>query len=480
MYVNQAGLASTSHNISNVNTPGFSRQHITGEEWRIASSGLSSGGKGVGVQEIRQARNQFLDQNYRRQNAQSGYWQQKSSRLEQAEQTLGDFISDAGIKKTGLQQTVQDFVSGWDELSKHPDSRSARNTLRGYGEALVDTFTHINRQLQQLQQDACDRLQDSVSTLNNMAQEISHLNTAIFRAESTGAEACDLRDQRTLLLDAISGMADITVNEQTNGLFVVSIGGVPLVNGDQVHPLKAVGDGSLQRPLKVQWTDANEAVSLSGGSMLADIQDGDQSTVTALDPAEFPFDFKPGTTNSISDLRQGLNDLLTTITNKINDLHKTGFGLDGSTGVDFFVAADPSKPLSISNIKVNPVLDDPNKIAASASAADLPGGSTTAESIYKALTEEKLLTFDGSAMDLNSFYKAIVSWIGTTGEQAYGATDTQEKLVWQLDSQRQSVSSVSIDEETAAMMRYQRIYSANAKVLSTIDSLLGDLIRELG
>jgi flagellar hook-associated protein 1 FlgK len=97
MYVNQAGLATTSHNISNVNTNGFSRQHITGEDWHIPTMGLNSSGKGVGVEEIRQARNQFLDQTYRRQNAKAGYWQQKSVSLEQMGQTLGDYVSDAEI-----------------------------------------------------------------------------------------------------------------------------------------------------------------------------------------------------------------------------------------------------------------------------------------------------------------------------------------------------------------------------------------------
>ncbi|SMC96165.1 flagellar hook-associated protein FlgK [Sporomusa malonica] len=480
MYVNQAGLASTSHNISNVNTTGFTRQRITGEEWNIPQMGKTSTGKGVGVAEIRQLRNQFLDQTYRRQNANVEYWQQKSASLAQMGQTLGDFVSDDGSKKAGLQQSLQSFANGWDEIKKHPDSQSARSALRGYGVALIDTFTHIDQQLKQLQQDACNRLQDSVEQLNDMAKNVAQLNTAILQTELGGAEACDLRDQRNLLLDQMSGMADISVTEQANNLVTVSIGGVSLINGDQVHSLQAVGDGSAQRPLKVQWVEANEDVALSNGSMLGLIQDADQGMVKALDPVNIPFDFKPGTTNSISDLRQGLNDMLTTVVAKINALHKSGFGLDGSTGVDFFVAADPAKPLSISNVKVNPVLDDLNKIAASASAGDLPGGCTTAESIYKMLTEEKCFKYDGTSLDLNSFYQAMVSWLGTTGEHANGAADTQDKLVQQIDSQRQSVASVSIDEETAAMIQYQRIYSANAKVLNTIDSLLGDLIRELG
>ena len=479
MQVNQAGLATTSHNISNVNTNGFSRQRVAGKEAHIPGLGLSATGRGVGLQEIRQARNEFLDQTYRRQNSKGSYWLQKSSTLMQMEQTLGDFNSGSEAH-TGLQQSVQDFTNAWDELKKHPDSLSARSALRGYGMALLDIFSHMDQQLQDLQQDAGLRIKDAVQGLNDKAQQVAKLNAEIFRLEAAGTQAGDLRDQRNLLLDEMSGIADISVNEQANGVLTVSLGGVPLVNGDQAHLLQAAGDGSLQRPLKIQWSDRKEEANISGGSLLALMQDADQSNIQDINPAELPFNFKPSADNSISDLRQGLNDLLTTIVTKLNDLHSSGFGLDGSTGTAFFVAADPGKPISISNVKVNPALDDLNKIAAAGSAADLPGGCTVAESIYELLTEDKCFQFDGATMNLNSFYQSIVSWIGTASEHAGGSADTQDKLVQQLDSQRKSVAAVSLDEETAAMIQYQRIYSANAKVLSTLDSLLGDLIRELG
>lgn len=479
MQVNQAGLATTSHNISNVNTRGFSRQRMASNERHVPARGLNATGKGVGLQEIRQARNEFLDQSYRRQNGKAGYWLQKSSSLMQMEQTMGDFSSSTETN-TGLQQSLKDFVNGWDELKKHPDSLNARSALRGYGVALIDAFGHIDQQLKQLQQDACLRVKDSIENLNAKAQQVALLNAAIMRNEAAGTQAGDLRDQRNLLLDEMSGIANISVNEQGNGVLVVSLNGVPVVNGDQAHFLQAIGDGSSQRPLKIQWAETSEDVDLPGGSLLALIQDADQSGVQAINPGDIPFDFKPSSGNSISDLRQGINDLLTTIITKLNDLHSSGFGLDGSTDTAFFIAADSSKPISSSNVKINPELDDLNKIAVAGSANDLPGGCTIAESIYALLTEEKCFQYDGTTMNLDSFYQAIVSWIGTASEHASGSADTQDKLVQQLDSQRQSVSIVSLDEETAAMIQYQRIYSANAKVLSTIDSLLGDLIRELG
>src|SRR3546814_18516639 len=73
----------------------------------------SATGRGVWLQERRQARNEFLDQTYRRQNSKCSYWLQKSSTLMQMEQTLGDFNSGSEAH-TGLQQSVQDFTNAWE------------------------------------------------------------------------------------------------------------------------------------------------------------------------------------------------------------------------------------------------------------------------------------------------------------------------------------------------------------------------------
>ena len=88
--------------------------------------------------------------------------------------------------------------------------------------------------------------------------------------------------------------------------------------------------------------------------------------------------------------------------------------------------------------------------------------------------------FDGLEMDSGEFYQAFVSWLGTAGDNAAGSYETQTALVSQVDSQRQSTFSISLDEEMSNLIIYQEAYNANARVLSTIDGLIGGLIEDLG
>lgn len=107
------------------------------------------------------------------------------------------------------------------------------------------------------------------------------------------------------------------------------------------------------------------------------------------------------------------------------------------------------------------------------------GDNTIANAIV-ALQDENLFSFDGLAVDLNGFYEAVISWVGTAGTNAESTASTTASLATQAENQRQALSAVSLDEEMSRMITYQNAYSANARVLSTIDSMLADLIEELG
>jgi len=159
-------------------------------------------------------------------------------------------------------------------------------------------------------------------------------------------------------------------------------------------------------------------------------------------------------------------------------LHTSGYDLNGDAGEAFFTVVDATKPLSISNIQVNPaVADDPDKLAAAAS--DAAGDNTIADAIC-ALISEDCYEYDGLAVDIGDFYENLVSWLGTTGDDAATSYDTQTALVSQVDSERQATLSISMDEEMSNMLMYQQAYTAAARVLSTIDSLIGELIQEIG
>ncbi|MEN6413953.1 MAG: flagellar hook-associated protein FlgK [Veillonellales bacterium] len=476
MYVSQASLSVVSNNLANISTTGYSRQKAVSEEKTVSTGVDTSYGTGVGLEEISRARDVFLDQTYRQEKAQTEYYNTKNNLLEDAQKLLNEYGSSSSStnSENGLQQTVTDFFDGWEQLTKDPGSQSTRKSVLEYADALVTTFNEVNTQLTEMQQDAGSRVKDGVDSLNKLAKQVVALNQKISRAEANGNEDCNLRDQRDELLDQMSSLANITVNEQSDGSLNVSIGGVSLVQGNSTHTLGTVEDGST---IQVVWSDLGSTAAISSGSIKANMEEADQSAFTAISGSA-SYDFTADGNSSLASLRQGLNDLVTTIANKVNTLLASGKDLDGNTGAALFVAADDNKPLELGNIEVNSVITaDVDKLAAGTTGET---DDATIATEINALKTNKIFSSDGLSMNVTSFYQAVVSWISTAGNTASSNYDTQNTLLQQAESQRQSISSVSQDEEMSNMIVYQNAYNASARLLSTIDYLLGDLIDKLG
>lgn len=469
MYVNQAALATTSTNLANVDTTGASRVRVASTDTTAASTG-----SGVSIASITRARDQLLDSTYRTQNAEATYLSIKSGNLEYMNEILGEYDSDT----SGVQEVIDEFFSSWETLATDSSSESTRETVTAAGVTLISTLTDIDSELQQLQADAVTGTKDGVESLNDLAEQVASLNKQIGQAESGGSEASYLRDQRDELLDEMSALADISVTE-SNGTLQVTLGGSSLVNGTTSHALVVEGQGTTNDPLTVQWADSKKTATINGGSIGAYLEDADQTGYTTIDSTNLPYDLNTSGNSSISTMRQALNSLITTLATKINSLQTSGVDLDGTAGVAFFTAIDSTKPLSISNIEVNPdLIADSNKVVAGASSDD--GDNTIANEICDLATDTSCYKCDGLALDITDYYKAVISWIGTAGESASSSYTTQTALVEQVDSQRQAVSSISTDEEMSNMIKFQNAYAASARVMSTIDSMLAGLIEDLG
>jgi flagellar hook-associated protein 1 FlgK len=469
MYVSQAALTATTNNLSNVSTTGASRVRVSISDTTTTLADSSTLTSGSSVASITRARDKLLDATYRTQNAASGYWAVKSGNLEYMQELLSEFAADDGTSSDGLQELVNDFFTSWNALSLDTTSTSARQEVIDSANSLISGLSELYDQLQQLQQDAVNSVTDGVDSLNKLAAQVAKLNQQITEAEVGGQEASYLRDQRDALLDEMSSLANITVTE-TGSSFIVSINGAALVSGNTVHKLAVSGSGTTDDPLKVTWADTGKGASITGGSIAAYLEDADQTGYETLDTTSLPYDFTAGSVSSITNMMQALNDLITTIATEINDL-QTANG-----GVAFFTAADATQPLSIANIRVNAsVAADTGLIVT----GTVDGDNSVAAAIYD-LCDEKIFKFDGLEMDLGEFYQAFVSWLGTAGDNAASSYETQAALVTQVDNQRQSIFSISLDEEMSNLIVYQEAYSANARVLSTIDGLIGDLIEDLG
>lgn len=470
MYVSQAGLTATTNNLANVSTTGATRVRVSASDTSTTLSDGTTTTSGASVASITRARDRLLDATYRTQSADASYWAVKSGNLEYMQELLNEYAADDGTSSDGLQQLVNDFFTSWDSLATDTTSTSARQQVVDSANSLIAGLTEIYGQLEQLQADAVNGVSDGVNSLNALAEQVAKLNRQIAEAEATGGEASYLRDQRDVLVDQMSALANITVYE-SSGDYQVTINGAALVNGYTANKLAVSGSGTAAEPLTITWESSDKGVSITSGSIAAYLEDADQTGYAAIDTGSLPYAFTTdAAASSITTMMQALDDLLTTVAAEINALQIS------AGGVAFFTAADAGQPLSIANIQVNAsVAGDTSLIVTGAE----DGDNSIAAAIYD-LCEEDIFSFAGLAMDVSEFYAAVISWIGTAGDNAAGSYETQSALVSQVDSQRQSISSISLDEEMSNLIIYQEAYSANARVLSTIDGLIGDLIEDLG
>jgi len=486
MYVNQASLAVTSTNLANVDTTGASRVRVSAVDKTTITSGGTTMGTGVSVESITRARDKYLDSTYRTQNADCSYDSVKSGNLEYIDEilveydsgTTADSTTDSTTGSSGVQQEVNSFFTAWSTLSTDSSSATNRDAVVTAGTSLVSTLTSIDKQLQQLQTDAVNGAKDGVDSLNDLAGQVADLNQQISKAEVNGTEASYLRDQRDVLLDNMSALANISTSE-SSGTLQVTLDGATLVNGSKANKLVIDGSGTTTDPLTVKWADSKGVATIKSGSIGAYLEDADQTDYETIDSSSIPYDSKTTGTSSISTMRQQINDLITTLAVKVNALQTAGVDSNGEAGQDFFTTVDASQPLSITNIQVSTKLTaDASKLVAGSSSTD--SDNTIANKIHDLASDTTLYQSDGLAVDITGFYKATTTWVGTAGDTAASNYTTQTSLVTQIDNQRQSVSSISLDEELSNMMMYQKAYTANSKVLSTIDSLLADLIKDLG
>ncbi len=474
MYVNQAALATTSTNLANVDTAGASKVQVSSAELNTVQASGTSTGDGVSVASIMRSRDIFLDNTYRTQNATSTYMSVKSGNFEYMDKILSEYDTTT----SGVEDTLGAFFDAWEALSTDPSSESARTGVTSAGTDLVSMLTDLDEQLQQLQADAVTGVKDGVDSLNELAKGVADLNKQITQAEAGGGEASYLRDQRDALLDQMSALASINVAE-SNGTLKVTLGGSTLVNGDKTHTLIVEGTGAASDPLTVKWADSGGVAKITSGSIKAYLEDADQTGYETIDAKDIPYNFTTSATSSISTMRHALNDLITTLAIKINSLSSSGVDLNGDAGLGFFTAIDTSQPLSISNMQVNPVLlADSDKVVASANKGS--GDNTIADEICDLDSDTTCYKSSGLSLNITQFYAAVTSWLGTAGDTAATSYTTQAALTTQIDNQRQSVSSISIDEEMSNMIIFQNAYAASARVMNTIDGLIGDLISEIG
>lgn len=229
LFTQQAALTTTGHNISNANTKGFSRQTVNMVaskplEPLMMSRSASPGqvGQGVEFDAIKRVREKFLDDQYHHENKLLGEWTVRRDTLDKIEAIINE------PSETGIREVLENFWNSWQDLSKEPDNLTARAVVKERTMSLVDALNYSSNQLKDLRTDLSNSVRVKVVEINTYTSQIAELNSAIYRIEGLGDNANDLRDQRDLLLDNLSKIINVTMQEDARG-FNIKLGNVELV-----------------------------------------------------------------------------------------------------------------------------------------------------------------------------------------------------------------------------------------------------------
>ncbi|MFD0590658.1 flagellar hook-associated protein FlgK [Paenibacillus sp. GCM10027627] len=493
IFTQQAAINTVGHNISNANTEGYSRQKVNMVAARpIEAYGMNRSnapgqlGTGVEFTSITRIRNAFLDSQYREQSHGVGSLSIQTDTLNKLEGYINE-PSD-----TGIRAVMEKFWSSWSDLTKDPENVTGREILQENAVALVETFNELNRQLTDLENDLTSNIEVKVTEANSLLSTISSLNTEIRRIESLGDDANDLRDQRDLMTDKLSKIANIQVSETELG-YNISMGTTNLLDGPNVTPLTST---------QVEAAFANG--TLIGGEMhgmiasrnnyVAGFKGQLDTLANTLANGEFQVTMptgwvKPGTTVPTT-----APEVITV--NGINGLHKLGYTLadPATAGEDFFTFKAGATGITAGSIQLNPnIASDSNKIATSLRTTTDGAGVTTVikgnNGLALLMSELKDIkfAFDETASGggvtsatVGDFYGAVVGAIGVQSQEADRLHKNSQTQLDQVQGSRLSVSGVSLDEEMADLIKYQYGYSASARFMTTFDQMLDKLINGTG
>ncbi len=215
MFAQQQYINVTSHNISNANTEGFSRQHIVLQTARpqTIAGGAGQIGTGVTVSSIERTRNQFLDYQIRKESSLLGNYGVRQDYLSEIEGIFNE-PSD-----TGISELMSEFFDAWQTLSKNPEKSDARTVVAQKAKALADELNHTYKKLNDTKDNAAKEIQTNLFEVNTILDQLNSINKEIITVTIAGNNPNDLLDSRDLLLDELSTKFGIdTRNQILNGI----------------------------------------------------------------------------------------------------------------------------------------------------------------------------------------------------------------------------------------------------------------------
>ena len=531
LHVTTAGLHSarnatyvTAHNVSNVNTLGFSRQEAVIRASTPLNTFSRAGMLGTGseMQGVQQIRDFHLDNRFRAESSILGHHHAV---------TIGLTISEsifAVFDAANQSNYFNDFFDSLQMLSTNPTEPSMRQNVVQTTDNLTRLISSQAEALRRQQLDINAEIGSTVRQINILGEQLQRVNSQIDFAEINGGRANDLRDRRALILDELSELVNIQVTEENidgRERLAVHIDGQLFVNHDQVinlviqrreYPLNSHDEhglytiimthGGVEVPFN--YLNSRTLSGLLGG--LIEVRDGNSMIQTEGDHAGRSY--SPVAFRGVPFYKMRLNNMINDFANAVNfGTNHLGVpieGLEGGhiaardfqgnvTGIPFFVPLDVNgeairitdedsphygeidfSAIDIFNISLNPEIVQNPALIATHTGVSSEGESANSFLISLASLQNNREVFpEGSISDVIT---TIMAELAGDLNRAVTFHDTQEAVVMVIHNQRLSVKGVSLNEETNKLLLFQAQFVALARMVTVMDSIYDTMINRMG
>lgn len=463
LLASQRALYTTNHNIDNANTKGYSRQQIDQRATDpFKMPGIGFLGTGTEIHNIQRVRDSFVDFKYWNETAPKGEWEIKKNSLTEIEKLMGEPSNNS------FRKYMDDFYKSLDEMSKNPSDMAFREPVKENAMAFAKHINETAERLQNMKKETEYSIDMKVKNINSLSSQIVGLNRQIYSQELDGKPANDLRDKRELLVDELAKIVNIRVKESSDGKYTVSVGGISLV--DHLYSNKVIFNKNGAEGKKITWENGS-TIDLKSGELqgLLDIYEGNGQGNSYRGIPYFM--------DQLDKFAKGFAD-------KFNEQHEKGQTLKdesgaSKTGISFFKynGNSPAATLTLSE----DILKDIKNIAAGSEGGD--GSAEDNKNLLALISQrESKNFFEGSVSQgtPDDFIKSMLSSMAVDSLQAGRLYKTQELIQKNIETKRSSISGVNLDEEMADMVRFQHVYVASSKMISTMDMIIDITVNRLG
>ncbi len=504
----QTSLHTTSHNISNINTPGYSRQRVELKaDTAYTYSNVGQLGTGVKLEGVVRMVDDFVTDQIRKENSALNQYMAKDNVMSQIEKVFNE-PSD-----TGLNFAMDEMFNSWQELSKNPESLNAQSIVAEKSKTFAETLNHMASQIDGLKGDTVSNIEKKALDMNSLVERLNKVNEQIFNITVKEQSPNDLLDERDLLMKEMNGLADMTAKYDKWGRVSLTLAGKELTSKENPVKLSVVSgiepdsEGMVKLKIAVGGDISKiEEITLSAeaaegyeeGSPVFYDEKPDADPKVAL--AKISSGEIGGNLEAIKEIDARIEELdqfAQGTARMINTVHNTG-----DNGMDFFTfeqnAVNPTGEQTALNFRVNPdLLKDESKVATGIEDDSPEGDGSRALAIanlrhtkinFKDVGsiagnyDDKTMKFEDAVggATMNGSYNNIVTKVGISTQQAANMVKNEEAVMAQLTNRRESVAGVSLDEEVTNLMKFQRGYEANSRVISTLSEMLDTLINRTG